>query len=395
MSRQLRGDRLGGKVDVCHVLGSVERGGAELRTLALTKEATMRGLRTAVITLSGGAGRLEAAFRDAGADVIPCKLGWGFPRKFARILRTLAPKVVHSHVHHASGYVLLIAAICGVPIRVAHFRSSHAADTRSSRRRLQRLIGKRMLDLAATRILAVSESAMSAAWGDNWRSDPRCVVVYNGFEWGAAPRSIALNPRKRFVIVHVGRYAPEKNYAKLLEVFHLAASRVDDIELWIVGGGSHLAETSIRAQVAELDLVGHVRLLGERNDVDQLLEAADVMVVPSIREGLPGAVIEACFHGLEVLASDLPVMRELSDLGLPITICGLGESSEVWAGRILSTLARSREERDQRREAAGEIIRNHFSLQRSVEQVLSVWGMLPARADDPEPGAYGSAEECH
>ena len=102
------------------------------------------------------------------------------------------------------------------------------------------------------------------------------------------------------VLTHVGRFAPPKNHALLIEAF--AQTRADTpLYLLLVGGGE--LENAVREQVAALGLQGRVRFLGVRADVADILRASDVFVLSSRVEGNPMSVMEAMAAGLPVVST--------------------------------------------------------------------------------------------
>jgi glycosyltransferase involved in cell wall biosynthesis len=90
--------------------------------------------------------------------------------------------------------------------------------------------------------------------------------------------------------------------------------RIPRIVLLLAGREGH-ASDELRPLHEELGLEGSVRFLGHREDVPDLLAAADLFVFPSLYEGMGGAVIEAMALGLPVVASDIPAMREVLEPG--------------------------------------------------------------------------------
>jgi len=110
------------------------------------------------------------------------------------------------------------------------------------------------------------------------------------------------------VLVHVGRFAPPKNHALLVEAF--AQVRADaPLYLLLVGGGE--LEDAVREQVAALGLESRVRFLGVRADVADILRASDVFVLSSRVEGNPLSVMEAMAAGLPVVSTAVGGVPEL------------------------------------------------------------------------------------
>ncbi len=332
---------------VLHVFGRMQRGGAEMRTLDVMRHIDREKLSFQYATLSGLPGELDGQIRALGGEVHPVKLGLDFPWKFRRLLSAHRFDAVHSHVHYSSGFILRLAAGVKVPVRIAHFRSTEDGRGGSIRRRVQRKILKRWIDRYATHILAVSEGAMEASWGQDWKQDPRAQTVYNGLDLAAFhgppdPDGVCREfniPAGSVLCTHVGRFSPPKNHGRLLSIFSELLRRTPEAYLVLVGGGTLDAELPIRARASELGLADRVVFAGVRDDVPRLLLGADLMIFPSTWEGLPGAVLEACAAGLPVLASDLPGVQEIARFFPGVACVSLEESDQVWSDRALRLLA--------------------------------------------------------
>jgi glycosyltransferase involved in cell wall biosynthesis len=124
------------------------------------------------------------------------------------------------------------------------------------------------------------------------------------------------------------------------------------------------------------ELRDRVIALGVRDDVPRLLAAADVLLLPSLREGLPGVVLEACAAGLPVLASDLPGVREIASRLPLVEYLPLTEPDHEWARAALALPAQAA--RLNLREAAAERFRaSAFHIDRSVEAHRALWRGTP------------------
>lgn len=105
------------------------------------------------------------------------------------------------------------------------------------------------------------------------------------------------------ILVHVGSFSPEKNHAWMLEAFGDVAGDFPAAHLVLLGDGP--LREDIRARREELGLADRVHLLGSRTDASELVAGADVLLLPSLVEGLPGVVLEAAAHGVPAVASDV------------------------------------------------------------------------------------------
>lgn len=111
------------------------------------------------------------------------------------------------------------------------------------------------------------------------------------------------------LIGFVGRFAPEKNLFTLVEAFAKVLKHVDDMRLILVGAGP--LEEKIIMFSHNRGIHGSVVFTGIRYDVNRLLSALDIFVLPSYTEGCPTSLIEAMASGKAIVASDIPSIREI------------------------------------------------------------------------------------
>jgi glycosyltransferase involved in cell wall biosynthesis len=152
----------------------------------------------------------------------------------------------------------------------------------------------------------------------------RIAVIPNGV---ALPASIAIDayahgrielglPAHRVVALFVGRLVAEKNLPLLLTA--MTDMTPAQRPLLLLAGSGPL-EGELRARITDAGLDDDVRLLGERRDTTRLMQLADLLVLPSLEEGLSNVLLEAMAVGCAVLASDVggnPEVIETERTGL-------------------------------------------------------------------------------
>lgn len=134
-----------------------------------------------------------------------------------------------------------------------------------------------------------------------------------------------------FVVGHIGRFAIQKNHEFLIDIFNEIYKKNNKAILLLIGTGE--LEEKIKNKVNELGLNSAVKFLGIRKDINELLNAMDVFLLPSFFEGLPVVGVEAQATGLQVITSDkvtkeLPI-EELAEY-YPLEM-----EAEKWADKIL------------------------------------------------------------
>ncbi len=154
--------------------------------------------------------------------------------------------------------------------------------------------------------IVVSEASAKSFKG---RIDPaRMTVVHNGI-FPVKPAVASASVRRhmalddRIVLLTVARFTAQKDHATLLRALPEVIAAFPSIVLLLVGTGE---EEETAKQIADqLQLGDHVRFLGHRLDVADLIGLADLFVLPSLFEGLPLALLEAMSLGLPVVATQI------------------------------------------------------------------------------------------
>ena len=137
------------------------------------------------------------------------------------------------------------------------------------------------------------------------------------------------------VLLNVARLVLAKNQLELIRAVPAAVRAMPDCILLIAGEGPE--RFALQREIARLGIARNVRLLGNRADVPDLLQLANLFVFPSLYEGHPGALVEAMFAALPIVASDIPVHRETLLDGALGELAPLGNSRAL-SERILRLL---------------------------------------------------------
>ncbi|WNB16865.1 glycosyltransferase family 4 protein [Marivirga arenosa] len=111
------------------------------------------------------------------------------------------------------------------------------------------------------------------------------------------------------VWINVGSFVKEKNHGFLLEIFAEYLKDNQENELWLIGDGK--LRTELEEQAKNLGIQQNVKFLGYQNNAVEYIKAADIMVMPSKIEGLPGVILEALSCGVPVIASNVGGIPEV------------------------------------------------------------------------------------
>lgn len=236
--------------------------------------------------------------------------------RMARVFRALRPDIVHTR-NWTCIDAILGARLAGVP-HVIHGEHGREAADPTGANRLRRRV-RRALAPLVSQFVTVSRD-LNRWLVEDVRVPARKVrTIYNGVDTDrfapgdreAARRALDI-PAGWGVVGTVGRLDPVKDQAGLIRAFAVASAQRPSV-LLIVGDGPLRAELDALGRGLGLD--DRLRLLGDRQDVAQILRALDCFVLPSVGEGISNAILEAMATALPVVATRVGGNVELVEDG--------------------------------------------------------------------------------
>lgn len=267
-----------------------------------------------------------------------------YPQNFTRYKRELRIffrehpeyRIIHSHMSELGYFAFREANRQGIPVRICHAHNApHGFDLKMI---MRTYFKKRMMPYLTHLFMCGAESGR---WLFGKRNESRFIMLNNAINASA----YTYNPAKRtqmrqqlgltaeFTVGHVGRFNPQKNHPFLLDIFAYLLKQLPNAILLLVGGGEDMPKIQAKAQ--SLGIADHVRFLGVRSDVADLLQAMDVFIFPSLYEGLPVTMVEAQASGLPCLISDKVPKECILTEGL-VEVVSLHTSPEEWAEKALA-----------------------------------------------------------
>jgi glycosyltransferase involved in cell wall biosynthesis len=336
---------------ILHVLGKLDRGGVETWLVQVLRHIDRQKYQMDFLVHTTDPGAYDDEVRALGARIIPC-LSPSNPVQYAfnfrRVLREHGPyDVVHSHVHHYSGYVLMLAAMAGVPVRIAHSHSNtEPAELSSSpMRKVYRAAMRSLVCGCASGGLAVSTEAGDDLFAGPWRNSYKWTLHHLGIDLSRFEANVDRNalrqalgiPESAIVVGHVGRFTEEKNHGFIVDIAREVVRHEPRAFFLLVGGGP--LRPSVEAKIASSFLKDSFLLTGVRADVPALMMGAmDAFVFPSLREGLPITLLEAQAAGLKCVVSDV-ISREADVVAGLIRRESPRASATQWAEHLLKLLS--------------------------------------------------------
>lgn len=353
---------------VLHVFNRMEIGGAELRSVEVVSKV---GLRFDFASVSGQRGRLDEKLRSEGHNVHVLRLSMRTIFQYFQLMRAGRYRVVHSNIGLASGPIVLLAWLAGCPKRIAHFQSDAVGGGKSLKKSCFLLASRLLIILFATDIIGVSPGSLTLGWRRAWHRDRRCQVVPNGFDTSVLRKLAEIGKSERaetaeFVVVNVGRPDPVKNRGRALRIWTALQERTSSSLLLV---GALNAADLAAAQDKSTRAGARIEMTGDTDRVAFYLGAADVLLMTSTREGLPGVVLEALAVGLPVVATTLPGTEWIRSQLEGIELCSLEEPDDQWIAALVRAATFDR------RDIMARFDRSEFTMQHAVDAFTRLWGL--------------------
>ena len=297
---------------VALVITDLDVGGAERAIVNLATRIDRRRWQAKVFALAGE-GSLAKVLRAEGIayQCLGCTRSQPVRvvTRLRRALRAYQPQIVQSFLFHANLASRLAAAWPGGPwvlggLRVAEHRKRwHLAFDRLTAR------------LSAGSV-CVSHGVLEFSQKVGGLDPDRLTVIPNGIDpapFDAAkslPRRDLGIPDDAHLVLYVGRLDPQKGLSHLLDAAGQMILQSPTWHLALVGDGP--CRTWLTQRIGgDARLTERIHWLGPRDDVPRLLKSSDVLVLPSLWEGMPNVILEAMAASKPVVATSVEGTREL------------------------------------------------------------------------------------
>jgi glycosyltransferase involved in cell wall biosynthesis len=293
-----------------------------------------------------------------------------------RLLRRERVDVLHAHKFGSNVWGAVLGSIARVPVIIAHEHGSEAT-TRPFRRFVERDVIGRGADL----VVAVSEADRRRLVDDGVSAD-KVRVIPNAVPplvpRGSDVRAELRIPPDAPVVVTVAVIRPEKALGNLVRAAGAIAREFPGLRVLVAGIGPTKTVEELERLVRELHLDEIVTLLGMRDDVPDLLEAADVAVICSVREGQPLALMEYMAAGKAIVATRVGGVPELVDDGVEAILVAPGDVDAL--ARAIRELLRHPARRAELGDRARERQQAELDLGGMVRRLEDLYEDLASRA---------------
>ena len=336
----------------------------------------------------GKPGRLDDSVRELGGEVIHSPVPIGSTRKFISELHNTVERgrydVMHAHHDIVSALYLLASARTPVKRRIVHVHNTSMSLPTPSKVKAA-IVWEPMRRICLSmsdRIVGISRDALASMTLDAPPKRGRDVVVYYGVDLKkfSSPRRTPAETRAAIgvrddakMILFGGRMTEYKNPKFVVDVLAEVVAKIPNAVAVFAGVGPE--EERVRLHAADTGLADRVRVLGWRDDLPELMLAADLLLWPGQevpKEGLGLGIVEAQAAGLPIIMSrsvpeDAVVIDEL------VSIIPLAAGAEAW-GR--EAIRRLEAEHPSRADSLARVEASPFSLAAGTDNIMALYADL-------------------
>lgn len=308
---------------ILFLTGSLELGGIERLTRDLSISLKHTGeWEPAVCCLIRKTGSFLEDLEKESIPVFECSLTrqnmLSFPKRLCKVVKAYAPAIVHSHVDYSIPWQIMGIRKAGVKRIIYTQHSDYQNWKKDYWSRLRIFLYLRLSWPFISAYTAVSKGVQKSVASLAHKKADHFQVIYNPVDVSifspdsnkrASARAVIGVGDNQYVIGHVGRFAEAKGHTYLVQAAKIVTKDMPDVIFVLIGDGP--LRGLIEHQIEAADLRDHFVLLGRREDVHDLLLGFDQFVMPSLREGLGIALIEALSSGIPSIATTIGGIPEV------------------------------------------------------------------------------------
>lgn len=359
------------RIRILHIIPNFSTGGAERLVVDLLEATDNERFEAAAVSLYPESGtRLEKEIKEKGLTVHFLNKNLGLDLRMVpqiyRIFCAFRPDIVHTH-RYVLRYALLPLLFFRVPVRVHTVHNVARKEVDGIGKFVHR-VAFRPGDVLPVSISRAVANTVQAEYG----RDIHTPVIYNGIptkHFVSYARRYNTEGEKNVVLLHVGRFAPQKNHMLLIEAFELAIKVHPRMQLWLIGEG--LLRPAVERFVKEKSLTDMVSFIGAVPNVKDFLIDCDIFVLSSDWEGFGIVIAEAMAAGKPAIATAVDGVPELVEDGVTGILVPPRDPQALAQGIL--RLAKDPELCQRMGEAAQERALERFDIVRAAREYESLY----------------------
>jgi glycosyltransferase involved in cell wall biosynthesis len=328
---------------VLHVIGSMNRGGAEVMIMNLYRNIDREKIQFDFVENSYDEAEFDEEIRALGGKIYRCphyngKNHLKYKKWWKEFFKTHYGeyKVIHGHLGSTAAIYLKLAKKNNI-FTIAHSHNTSGKGLKDLIYKFYSYPTRHVADyfLGCSMDAGISRYGKKVAYNKSIFSVLNNAIDAESFEYNKEIREQVREKydlRDKFVIGHIGRFVEQKNHEFLIDIFEQIYRVEKRAFLILVGDGEK--HQKIKEKINKKGIENAVLFAGVQTNVAQYYQAMDVFLLPSLFEGLGIVAVEAQCSGLPCVISN-KVSRECIVTEGQVEICNLDEEAKAWAEVIL------------------------------------------------------------
>ena len=360
-------------IDVLHVVGTLNMGGAETMIINIMKNINLNEFKFDFVVAGDEEGYYEKEAKRMGANIHHVtKRSTSFFKYYLEmynIIKEYKYKIVHIHTQNAflTSLAIFFIRLAGAKTVIVH--SHNTNDWRGKNLIYLHKIFRPILNKLSDIKLSCGKEATDWLYG----RDKNAIIIplpvnCRQFKYSVERKQALINDYKfqnKTIYAHVARFSEVKNHDFLIDLFS-EINKVDENSILLLIGSGELMD-SIKSKVNNYGLEKKVFFLGNVNDVYNKLIMADVFLLPSKYEGFPTVILEAQAAGLPCFISD-SITNKIAITNL-VNRIALTNTAKEWAEIIL----RVSKKYSKSREIYNSIISEKYDITVTVNKISEIY----------------------
>jgi len=365
------------KINILHIYQNSKIGGIQQQILSILKEYD-REVFNPVFCCLGPRLEIGEEMEKLGIDVVALnrqrysRFSPGIIYDLFKLMKDKKIRILRTHKYRSNFYGRPAAWLAGVPVIIS---SEHNIYIDKEFRYGRRIVNH-LLSRITDKMIAVSDAIGNDIVKYDWIEPSKVQVIRNGVdtekfsgvkETDLLRKELLLN-RGEIVLGFTGRLVVNKGLKYLIDAAVLLKEQMVNFKILIIGKGSLFDE--LKEMAKSKDVLDKIVFAGERRDIPALLSCFDVYVLPSIKEGLPNALLEAMAAGKPIVATTVGGIPEIIEHGINGLLVPPGDAGSL-AKAIKKLIDDSRQAGKLGLAARQSVLNNH-----SIKATARTWQTL-------------------
>lgn len=336
-------------IKILHSVSNMDRAGIETMIMNYYRHIDKNKIQFYFLCNKTKPGAYDKEIKKLGGKIFYSPglnpLKWfKYQKVVQKIIKDNDIDIVHVHNGALGVQALLAAKKAGVKVRISHV---HGTRIDINLKLPLKLLYKTQLKRLANQYWGCGLEAIEYYYGKEIIRKNNYTLLTNAidenkFKYDEKVRQKIRNELgikdNEYLIGHIGRFMPQKNHDFLIEIFKEIITKNKNYKLLLIGNGE--LQENIKNKVKRFDLTDNVIFTGNISNVNEMYQAMDLFLLPSLFEGLPVVGIEAQANGLNCLFSNT-ISHEVDITG-NVKYLSLKESPKVWASEALKISEKTR-----------------------------------------------------